>query len=223
MTAPAISREVREITGVGEWRCDGCGTVFYAARRRQRRFCSRACSASYLARQWWECDREGMTAKIAERNRVRQAPLMERFQASFVVAENGCWLWQKTRDRKGYGKISAGIGSRPVKAHRLSYQLFLGPIPAGIFVCHLCDTPACVNPAHLFLGTHADNTADMVRKGRASRATHPGETNPNAKLTEANVAAIRHSTERSGLLAEQYGVSRRQIWAIRKGLSWNAK
>lgn len=216
MSEPA--REVRE----WRWTCDACGTVFFTDRSRRRRFCSLPCSASYLANQWWQNDREGMRQKISARL-IARAPLIERFTASYVVDPNGCWIWQKTKDRKGYGKMASGkpgARGRPVHAHRVAYELFVGPISAGLSVCHHCDVPACVNPAHLFTGTNFDNMGDAARKGRMRGHSSPGEANPKARLTLAEVEAIRQSADRSMLLAQQYGVSRQQIWLIRTGRGW---
>ena len=104
--------------------------------------------------------------------------------------------------------------------HRFSYEIHNGPIPEGMFVCHTCDNPPCVNPAHLWLGTCADNQADMARKGRstAHRASH----NPNAKLTADDVENIRANrmnlTQRE--LGELFGLHQASISRILLGKAW---
>jgi hypothetical protein len=91
--------------------------------------------------------------------------LAERILArSIPVPESGCWLWEGTITKKGYGRLS--VKDSTCAAHRVSYVAFAGPIPDGLFVCHKCDVPGCVNPKHLFLGTHSDNMIDSVRKKR---------------------------------------------------------
>ena len=74
-----------------------------------------------------------------------------------------CWLWAKSKGNGGYGRILNGK-----QAHRIIYEALVGEIPKGMFVCHSCDTPPCINPEHLFLGTAKDNTADMLIKGRGN-------------------------------------------------------
>lgn len=103
--------------------------------------------------------------------------LRERRLSSYIpVTETGCWLFTGPWNDSGYGKFA---GERPVRkhtqAHRYFYEQFVGPIPDGLLLCHKCDTPPCVNPVHMFVGTHQDNMADMVRKGRhrhAGRTPH---------------------------------------------------
>lgn len=106
--------------------------------------------------------------------------LEQRFWAKVKKAD-GCWLWTGAGSRKGeHGRIGIGGRSEGIAlAHRLSWELHHGPVPDGFCVCHRCDNPPCVNPAHLFLGTKGDNNRDMYAKGRAYAQSHGR--NPLAK------------------------------------------
>ena len=98
-------------------------------------------------------------------------------------APDECWEWQASRKPKGYGQLF--INYHSAHAHRMAYQLTYGAIPDGMFVCHACDNPPCCNPAHLWLGTHRDNSADMVRKGRQKRPKTPPARRPYAEYRAA--------------------------------------
>ena len=146
--------------------------------------------------------------------------IMERFWNKVNKhAENGCWEWAAGPcGHWGYGGFT--IDGRSMYAHRVSWMFEHGPIPDGLYVLHKCDNPPCVNPDHLFLGTHTDNMRDMVEKGRARGGSLPGESNGQAKLTEADVLAIRADKRTQQAIADEYGVSRRAIGYIKNRKTW---
>lgn len=165
---------------------------------------------------------------------ARRRPLIDRFWEK-VNKTDGCWLWIGSTTTHGYGVIGTGTGKAAEYAHRLSYEWAHGPIPDGLFVCHRCDTPSCVNPQHLFLGTQSDNMRDAAKKGRTAAGarsgahTHPesvvrGEQLPQSKLTEHDVRAIRSRYTIEAIsqraLARQYGVSHMIIRRILAGELW---
>ena len=159
-----------------------------------------------------------------------------------------CWPWTGTTDRAGYGEIHLA-GNKRMRAHRLSYELHVGPLSASMVVCHRCDNPPCVNPAHLFLGTTLDNNRDRHAKGRDATGarsgwhTHPelrlfGDRNPSrlyperrprgsaharARIDEAAVVEIRRRYRRGlgVLLAQEFGISASRVCAIARGDGWS--
>ncbi len=143
-------------------------------------------------------------------------------KADQASSPHGCWLWTGcSRNRDGYGGVN--INGSHECAHRVAYIIARGPIPEGMEVCHNCpggDNPRCVNPAHLFLGTHLDNMADRERKGRR-RAI--GAKNGSTKLTEDQAREIRRrglSGENCAALGREFGISRSVAWAITRGRDW---
>ena len=136
--------------------------------------------------------------------------LEERFWAK-VEKSDGCWLWVGGKTSAGYGAMAAGPEGVKL-AHVVSWELHNGPVPDGTEVCHDCDTPPCVRPDHLFLGTHIDNMRDMVSKDRSS-----------GKLTIAQVNAIREryiprdSSHGCTAMAREFGVTVAAISAVTTG------
>ena len=153
-------------------------------------------------------------------SRVRYSSFEDRLSQKITVNENGCWLWLSQPGAGRYAKMRIGSRSdntrRVVAVHRFMYEQHYGvQIPKGMCVCHKCDTPRCVNPQHLFLGTIKDNTQDMMAKGRWGGPT---------KLTWEQareirkIAAENHITHKD--LGVKYGVSPAAISAILHGRSW---
>lgn len=164
------------------------------------------------------CLREMRSSRM--RREHAAIPWQERFWAN-VRKTDGCWLWVGRKDRNGYGVFT--LKGVTWFAHRLAYVIEHGRIPDGLFVCHSCDTPLCVNPAHLYAGTHQQNMDDMRLRGRT--ADRRGENGPSAKLTEIDVQTIRARaavTPRPtyAQLGSEFGVTDRTIWGIVKRTSW---
>lgn len=189
--------------------CRQCGSAFTAPASQTRKgggsFCSRACyfaskprqpkpSPYTQARICAYCERAFLAipwgdvrccSKSCARRLANGTP-EQRFWAQ-VEKTDGCWFWIPAKARNEYGAIRV-LGHRSkVKAHRFSWELHFGPIPDGLDTLHHCDTPPCVRPDHLFLGTNGDNVADKVSKGRQSKGAGTGV----AKLTPDTVRAIR--------------------------------
>lgn len=172
---------------------------------------------------------------------IRNVSLGERFWVN-VRATDTCWLWSGRPGGTGYGHM--GVGGKPAIASRLAWELCFGPIPDGLFVLHSCDTPLCVRPDHLFLGTQSDNMRDCARKKRLGQQkdparwcwgpTHPflqhpetkprGEHHWNAHLTEIGVREMRrrHASGEMSIrqLAVLFGISHGAVWHILQRRRW---
>jgi hypothetical protein len=133
-------------------------------------------------------------------------------------------LWLGTKDARGYGSIRTydeeNCRWKMEYAHRVAWGLAIGDIPDGLCVLHHCDTPACCNPAHLWLGTVGDNSADMVEKGRQAKGMALAKAHGNAKLTEDEVLSILKDSRSELVLGRIYGVHHSTIWLIRRGENW---
>jgi len=132
------------------------------------------------------------------------------------IPECGCVIWVGGIGKAGYGILKHK--KITMSSHRASYIQKFGDIPKGKYVCHSCDNRACINPDHLFVGTHSDNMADMVKKGRSPR--YIGENNPMCKLTEWDVVAILLDDRKRSEIAEAFNIHTKTIYKIKSGKLW---
>lgn len=197
--------------------CLSCGNRFYQYPSRILRgggkYCSRTCQAARTPEQrfWQRVNQDGPVPS----HRPELGP---------------CWQWTGATS-SGYGIIHPACRVE-LWAHHVSYEIHSGKIPEGLYVLHHCDNRRCVNPAHLFLGTLADNNADRDRKGRQAKGNRAGfrvqppsgERNTHAKLTETDVREIRrlHTEEKlnCGILARRFGVSPCSCQGIVRRKTW---
>ena len=173
-----------------------------------------------------------MERKKEERGEIvyTRKSFKDRFWAK-VKKTDSCWLWIGSKSGKGYGNIFVekikGV-SKQIKAHRASWIIHNGKIADGLFVCHKCDVPLCVNPAHLFLGNNKDNMMDCFKKGRSvvsSKRIFPvGSEHPLSKLTWDSVSFIRKNYRPVvyGMkkIADKLGVSKKAVLCVLKNKSW---
>lgn len=151
--------------------------------------------------------------------------MKKRFESKFRKDPRGCWVWVGSYFTNGYGCFRLTSGSK--KAHRISYELYKGPIPEGLLVLHSCDNKGCVNPAHLSLGTHQENMDDGRIRGRFPRGPRPNdprykrnEDHPNAKLNNQEIrdCYLYHwQGVQPVVLAVHYGISKSTMSAILRG------
>lgn len=182
--------------------CLRCGKEFWCrpcfdvgTRHHEHKYCSTVCSRA--ARRYSDDDvARALWAKVDK-----------------SAGPTACWPWTRSKRWDGYGRVN--VHARQTMSHRVAWEVTHGPIPAGLTVLHTCDNPPCCNPAHLRLGTHAENMADCSNKGRASK--------PGAKLTPEQVReikALKGKVKNAVPLTRKYGVGNGAICAIWRGDTW---
>ena len=152
--------------------------------------------------------------------------VLKRFWQKVNINEvDSCWIWIAARNRQGYGEFF--VNGKLMRAHRVSWMIMRGNIPSGLFCCHHCDNPPCVNPKHLFLGTQNDNMVDAIKKERNNLSGiigRKGEKNRQAKLTERDVLLIRDLYKNADYtkykLSNIFSVSTQQIHWIVTNRRW---
>lgn len=141
--------------------------------------------------------------------------LTTRFWSKVAIGSiDDCWLWQASLREDGYGYFR--VGTKHDRAHRVAYELNSGSPPGHLCVCHSCDNRACCNPAHLFLGTRADNAADKVKKNRQLK----GSLHPRSKITEETAVLIFHSMGRQRDTADLFGIDQAEVSNIKRRKAW---
>lgn len=181
--------------------CKYCGKMLKDLKNES--FCSRKCSSLFR--------RDNHYSEYEEK-------IKERILRNIEIFPSGCWIWKSFKSKSGYAEIT--WKGEKKRTNRISFEVFKDKIPTGMYVCHTCDNPLCVNPDHLYIGTHQDNIDDKLKKGRQSKGKEIGR----SKLDEEKVNEIRRIAEKEEFsherIGEIFGVSQSCISRIVKRLTW---
>jgi len=152
---------------------------------------------------------------------VTPQEISENFRQRGIRADSGCLEWRFNKNPDGYGRVYLSRG-KYMLAHRASWVIANGSIPQGLNVCHRCDSRACVEVSHLFLGTQLENIADTISKNRHHKlgSMKFGSENPAAKLTEDQVREIRRSVGSPAKIGQRFHIDRTTVHAIRTLKTW---
>lgn len=160
-----------------------------------------------------------MSTNLRELIDIECPKFLERFYSKIELIPFSACHWWVGCNSGGYGQIS--INGDMVYSHRVAYSMAVGEVPGDMEVCHKCDNPSCVNPDHLFRGTHSENMKDMVDKSRTGADKRRGEKNATSKLKDSQVMRIRGSIGTLASIGKRYGVSESTVSLIKKRKIWS--
>lgn len=198
------------------YKCEYCEKAFKLKRKNSiGRFCSSICNRKVLRKNQIKKKQEFLAIE-SDDDRLKR--LRSRYE-KYLIKKDGCWDWSATKS-SGYGVMM--FDGKPMKAHRISWELYYGKIPEKMFILHKCDVRECSNPEHLFLGDNKINMQDMAQKGRAG--VRFGTNHKHAKLNEYMIIEIKKRLKigvTASKIAKDYKVNSNTIYSIKKGKTWS--